>query len=176
VRPHPTNPEPWAGYSHPGVSVYPLLGDQADSPESWQDYFNQLAHAACVFGLNTTAFLEAVVVDRPCLTIVSDEFWASQARTGHFRHLMKGDFLEVSRDAAEVADRVARILGGADEKQAGRREFTRWFLRPCGLDRNVSRIVADVIERTALPPAGSAAPASVELVPGLTLASEGIGR
>ena len=176
VRPHPTNPDPWAEYAHPGVAVYPRLGDQADSPTSWQDYCNQLAHAACVFGLNTTAFLEAVVVDRPCLTIVADEFWASQARTGHFRHLLKGDFLEVSRDAAEVAGRVARILAGADEKKEGRREFTRWFLRPCGLDRPVSAIVADVIERAALPAAGGSAPAAVDLVPGLTLASEGIGR
>jgi hypothetical protein len=176
VRPHPTNPEPWADYVQPGVVVHPRLGDQADSPESWQDYFNQLAHASCVFGLNTTAFLEAVVADRPCLTIVSDEFWASQGRTGHFRHLLKGDFLEVSRDAGEVAERVARILGGADEKRDGRREFTRWFLRPCGLGREVSGIVADVIERTALPAEGGRAPGAVDLVPGVTLASEGIGR
>jgi len=176
VRPHPTNPDPWAEYVHPGVAVHPRLGDQADSPESWQHYFNQLAHASCVFGLNTTAFLEAVVVDRPCLTIVADEFWASQARTGHFRHLLKGDFMEVSRDAAEVADRVSRILDGADEKRDGRREFTRWFLRPCGLDRAVSPIVADVIERAALPAPGGVRPAAADLVPGLTLASDGIGR
>src|SRR6185436_7659433 len=123
VRPHPTNPEPWLEFAHPGVAVYPRLGDQADSPESWQHYFNQLAHGACVFGLNTTAFLESVVVDKPCLTLVTDEFYASQGRTGHFRHLLKGDFLEISRDADEVAARVARVLDGADEKQAGRREF-----------------------------------------------------
>ena len=175
VRPHPTNPEPWLEFAHPGVAVYPRLGDQADSPESWQHYFNQLAHGACVFGLNTTAFLESVVVDKPCLTLVTDEFYASQGRTGHFRHLLKGDFLEVSRDADEVAARVARILDGADEKQAGRREFTRWFLRPCGLDTPVSGIVADVIERAALP-GGDVRPASADLVPGMTLASEGIGR
>jgi hypothetical protein len=176
VRPHPTNPDPWNDYTHPGVAVHPRSGDQADSPASWQDYFNQLAHASCVFGLNTTAFLEAVVADRPCLTMVTDEFWPSQGRTGHFRHLLKGDFLEVSRDAGEVAERVALILDGADEKRDGRREFTRWFLRPCGLDREVSAIVADVIERSALPAADGRPPAAVDLVPGVTLASEGIGR
>jgi hypothetical protein len=176
VRPHPTNPEPWAQYAHPGVALYPLLGDQADSPESWQDYFNQLTHASCVFGLNTTAFLEAVVVDRPCLTIVNDEFWASQHRTGHFRHLIKGDFLEVSEDAAEVAARVERILAGADEKRTGRREFTRWFLRPCGNAVPPTMVVADVIERAALPWGDAALPVAAPLVPGLTLASEGVGR
>lgn len=176
VRPHPTNPEPWAAFSHPNVVVHPRLGDQADSPESWQDYFNQLAHASCVFGLNTTAFLEAVAVDRPCLTIVSDEFWGAQHRTGHFRHLVKGDFLEVSQTADEVAARVERILAGADEKAAGRREFTRWFLRPGGDAVPPSMIVADVIERAALPWSETAMPTAVSLVPGLSLASEGIGR
>lgn len=177
VRPHPTNTEPWLDFEHPGIVLHPRLGDQADSPESWQAYFNQLTHASCVFGLNTTAFLEAVVVGKPCLTIVADEFWATQGRTGHFRHLLKGAFMEVSRDVAEVATRVSRILGGADELAEGRREFARWFLRPCGLELPVSPIVADVIERSALARTGEAAPGRhVPLVPGMTLSSEGIGR
>ena len=74
------------------------------------------------------------MANRPCLTIVSDEFWPAQGRTGHFRHLLKGDFLEVCRDMDDVAPHVRRILDGADETRAGTREFTRWFLRPCGLD------------------------------------------
>ncbi len=176
VRPHPTNPEPWADYVHPGVTLYPRQGDQADSPESWQDYFNQLAHALAVFGLNTTAFLEAVVVDRPCLTIVAEEFFGAQGRTGHFRHLLKGDFMDVSRDVDEVAARVADLLDGVDAKAHGRREFTRWFLRPCGLDLPASVVVADVIERTASAGEGDVPVTATALVPGLTLASDGIGR
>ena len=149
VRPHPVNPDPWQDYSHPGVVVYPKLGDQADSPESWQDYFNQLSGATCFVGLNTTAFLEAVIVDRPCLTIVADEFHAVQGWTGHFRHLLEADFLEISRDVTEVAARVARVLQGGDEKAEGRREFVKWFLRPCGAERPVTPGVADVVEALA---------------------------
>jgi hypothetical protein len=179
VRPHPTNPGPFKQFSYPGVVVHPREGDQADSPASWQEYYDQLAHATCMFGLNTTAFLEAVVADRPCLTIVSDEYWPAQGRTGHFRHLLKGDFLEVCSNMADLAAHVHRILQGADEKAAGRREFTRWFIRPCGLDTPAGRVVADVIETVALPRAGRA-PLSDDArrqgIPGLTLASEGIGR
>ena len=149
VRPHPTNPGPWEAYDQAGVVVYPTRGDQADSPESWQEYYDQLSGAACVFGLNTTAFREAVVADRPCLTIVADEFYDSQGKTGHFRHLLKADFLEVSRDVGEVADRVAAILDGADEKAEGRRFFTEWFLRPCGVDRPATLEVVETIETTA---------------------------
>ena len=179
VRPHPTNPEPFKAFSHPGVVIHPKGGDQADSPESWQEYYDQLAHASCVFGLNTTAFLEAVVANRPCLTIVSETYWPAQGRTGHFRHLLEGEFLEICRDMDDVAAHVRRILGGADERASGRREFTRWFIRPCGLDVPASEVVASVIETVARPNA-ERAPVSVvarrQGVPGLTLASEGIGR
>ncbi len=179
VRPHPTNPVPFDDYVHPKVVVYPRGGDQADSRESWQSYYDQLVNATCVFGLNSTAFLEAVVANRPCLTIVNDTFWPAQGRTGHFRHLIKGDFLNECRDASEVASCVRRVLDGVDDKAEGRRGFARWFVRPCGLDRPAGEVVADVIETTARPRAGTAAvsaAAARQLVPGLTLASEGITR
>ena len=179
VRPHPTNPKPFETFSHPGVVIHPKGGDQADSPDSWQEYYDQLTHASCVFGLNTTAFLESVVVDRPCLTIVTETYWPAQGRTGHFRHLLKGKFLEICRDFADVATHVRRILDGADDCAEGRRAFTRWFIRPCGLDVPASEVVASVIETVARPNPARA-PMSVDArrqgVPGLSLASEGIGR
>jgi hypothetical protein len=66
-----------------------------------------------VFGLNTTAFLEAVVANRPCLTIVSEKYWPAQGRTGHFRHLLKGEFLEVCRDMDDVARTCGASWTGA---------------------------------------------------------------
>jgi len=149
VRPHPVNAEPWNGYEHPGTAVYPKGGDQADTPESWQEYFDQLSGASAFVGLNTTAFLEAAAADRPCLTIVSDEFFDQQGRTGHFRHLLDADFLEVSKDADGVAARLARVLDGADEKAQGRRRFAESFLRPQGIETSARSVVTDTIEALA---------------------------
>lgn len=149
VRPHPTNSSTWEGYAHPGVVVYPQVGDLADTQESWREYYDQLSGASCVFGLNTTAFLEATVAGRPCLTIVSDEFYGAQGRTGHFRHLLYADFMEVCSGVEEVAVRVEKILAGEDEKAEGRNFFIRWFLRPRGVDRPATLEVVDVIERMA---------------------------
>ena len=39
----------------------------------------------------------------------------------------------------------------------GRREFTRWFIRPCGLDVPASEVVASVIETVARPQPGARA-------------------
>lgn len=149
VRPHPVNSDPWEGYDCPGTTVYPKLGDQADTPASWQEYFNQLSGASAFVGLNTTAFLEAAVADHPCLTIVSDEFFDQQGRTGHFRHLLAADFLEVSEDVAEIATRVGRILDGADEKAVGRRRFAEEFLRPRGFETPARSVLVDTIESLA---------------------------
>jgi len=170
VRPHPVNPDPWESYSHPGVVVYPKVGDQADSPESWQEYYNQLSWASCFVGLNTTAFLEAAIVDRPCLTIVADEFHAVQGWTGHFRHLLEADFLEVARDAREVAERVVRILAGEDAKAAEREAFRKWFLRPSGVDKPVTLGVADLMETVAGIPLSTADPVVEEAASGRDLA------
>src|SRR6185369_2056378 len=106
------------GVGAPALIVIP---HQSGQPASSQEYFDQLAHATCVFGLNTPAFLDAVVANRPCLTIVNETYWPAQGRTGHFRHLLKGKFLEVCRTMDDVAGRVRRIMDGADERAADRR-------------------------------------------------------
>jgi hypothetical protein len=179
VRPHPTNLAPFNAFAHHGVVIDRNVGDPADSPVLAHEYFDLLAHATCVFGVNTPAFLEAVVADRPCLTIVSETYWPAQGRTGHFRHLLKGAFLDVCRDMGDVAACVRRIVDGADDRASDRRAFTRWFIRPCGLDIAASDVVASVIETAARPNAGRAPMSAVARqhhVPGLSLASEGIGR
>jgi hypothetical protein len=179
VRPHPTNAAPFSAFAHHGVVIDRNAGDRADSPASSHEYSDLLAHATCVFGVNTPAFLDAVVVDRPCLTIVSETYWPAQGRTGHFRHLLKGSFLDICDDMGDVAACVRRIADGADDRAVDRRAFTRWFIRPCGLDMAVSDIVASVIETAARPNAERAPMSAVarqDHVPGLSLASEGIGR
>ena len=149
VRPHPVNAAPWETYECPGTAVYPRRGDQADTPDSWQEYFDQLSCASAFVGLNTTAFLEAAAADHPCLTIVSDEFYDQQGRTGHFRHLLVADFLETARDIEEVAIRIGRVLDGADEKAESRQRFAESFLRPRGIEMSARSVVVDTLEGVA---------------------------
>jgi hypothetical protein len=160
--------------SAPSLVVIP---HQSHRPTSLQEYFDQLAHATCVFGLNTPAFLDAVIANRPCLTVVNETYWPAQGRTGHFRHLLKGKFLDVCRTMDDLAAGVRRVMDGTDDRAADRRAFTRWFIRPCGLDTPASDVLASVIE-TAARPNAERAPMSIiarrHAVPGLSLASEGI--
>jgi len=151
VRPHPVNPTPWEDYAHSGVVVYPRSGDLAAGSPAWQDYYNQLSGSECVVGLNTTAFLEAVVADRPCLTIVADEFVGVQGQTGHFRHLLDGGFLEICHTVTDVSTRVGRILAGADENRLNRRLFLNSFLRPAGPSTPAATSFVAILESLVSP-------------------------
>jgi hypothetical protein len=74
---------------------------------------------------------------------------------------------------------VRRISDGADDTSAGRQEFVRWFIRPCGVSRPAGEVVADLIETAARPRPGRAPMsegARRDGIPGRTLASQGISR
>lgn len=156
VRPHPLNAEAWKDFSAPGVAVFPREGDMPDAPEAMQDYYDTLHHAVAVAGVNTSALLDAAIVDRPCLSLVADRYRTSQREIGHFQHLLRGGFLELAGDFHEAAVALGAVLAGRDARASQRRAFVREFLRPWGMELPASRVVAAAIELLAT--AGSLRP------------------
>lgn len=146
VRPHPNHTQIWSRVSDPQLVVWPRRGEIPDTPEVQQDYFNALYHSQIVVGVNTSAFLDAAVVDRPCLTILSAEYEKTQVGIGHFRHLMAGQFLEQARSFEEAAVLMETILRGGDSRRDGRRDFVRRFVRPCGLETPAGVVMARAVE------------------------------
>ena len=146
VRPHPTNAEIWNGFAMDNVIIWPKGGDLPDTPESLQSYYDTLYHSMAVVGVNTSAFLEAAVVDKPCLTIMNDYYRHSQSGLGHFQHLLNGNFIEIANTYAQAAEKLANIHLGMDEKAGKRKVFVKEFIRPRGLDLSASKRMADVIE------------------------------
>ena len=106
-------------------------------------------------GVNTTAFLEAAVTDRPCLSVVSDRHRHGQVERGHFHHLLDAGFIETCPDLEGAAAIVGRVLDGEDPRREQRRAFVHSFVRPGGMERRAGEVVADAIERAA----GGARPA-----------------
>ena len=84
IRPHPYNPGTWADVDLSGlgdVAVWPKNGANPVDDRDRQEYFDSLYYAAVVVGVNTTAMIEAAIVDRPVRTIRTDDFRETQGGT-----------------------------------------------------------------------------------------------
>ena len=149
LRPHPFNYKIWENYRAPNIVVWPREGKWPDTTTTKQDLYDTIYHCKAVVGVNTSAMLEAAIVNRPCVTIMTDTHRASQAESGHFQHLLVADFLETASSFSEANDIIGRILEGQDTKANQRHKFVRSFIRPRGLHNPPGEIVACVIESIA---------------------------
>lgn len=141
VRPHPRQREVWADWSArtaPLIAVSPRPTVHGD-----QSLYDELYHSAAVVGLNTSAQIEAAIVGRPVYTFSADELAPGQKGSTHFSYLLtdRGGFVEHAATLDEHVDQLSRGVGGAFDVQKLRR-FTESFVRPAGLDRPATPILA----------------------------------
>jgi hypothetical protein len=155
VRPHPLNAAQWADVDlGEGAKVWPRFGEAPHDERSRDNYFDSLYHSDAVVGINSTAQIESAIVGRPVHTILADEFKETQQGTLHFHYLKADEFglLHVARTLDEHAEQLEASLRG--EGDDGRNErFLRRFVRPLGLDRSASGLVADAVEELGRSPA-----------------------
>jgi hypothetical protein len=116
------------------------------------DFFDSLVHSAAVVGINTTAMIEAAIVGKSVLTVLAPGF--AQENTLHFDYLLEenGGFLHVAPSLGEHVGQLVHVLDENDEGAARRRAFVESFVRPHGLDRPATPILADAIEELAALP------------------------
>ena len=108
-------------------------------------------------GLNTSALVEAAIVDRPVFTLLLPEFRDNQEGTFHFHHLLTvGDgFLNVSRSLDEHAAQLASILAAAPVR--ANRPFVERFIRPRGAAVAATPVFVEAVEAMARRAAAAAA-------------------
>jgi len=149
VRPHPVNTHIISALkdaARSNVTVFPSPGELPDTEEKRRKFYNSLHHSCAVVGVNTTAFLEASALDKPCITIISKEFGETQQLV-HFHHLEEAGFLEKAEHADDVAEAVGRILAGTDTLAAQRHEFVVNFIKPLESGKTAVQVYANLIER-----------------------------
>src|SRR5581483_8886775 len=111
--------------------------------------YESLAHATAVVGLNTTAELEAGIAGRPVFTLkAGGEDDDGPRPTVHFHYLTRehGGFVSVATTLDEHVAQIAQTLAGGSDA-ALIRTFVESFLRPHGIDRAVSPLLADLLEQ-----------------------------
>jgi hypothetical protein len=167
IRPHPNRASEWNDIdlsAFPHVSVHPRgPGRMPIARDARQGYYDSLYHSAAVFGVNTSAMIEAGIVGRPVHTLKVPEFSGSQEGTLHFQYLTQagGGLLRVAssfeQHLAQLAEAVRRNGDGFR-----RREFLEAFVRPHGIDVPATPLFVAAVERLGQrerkPPHGASRP------------------
>jgi hypothetical protein len=135
VRPHPAQASKWDGVGLSDLGPVAVWGGNPIDERSRADYFDSLYFSSAVVGLNTSAFIEAGIVGRQVLTILTPQFHDNQAGTVHFRYLLEigGGLLHVSRDFESHLAQLSTALARPDTGEHPHRAFLESFVRPRGL-------------------------------------------
>jgi hypothetical protein len=150
VRPHPAHLKQWKDVDLSGFSNVALWHEK-ETMNADQGLYDSLYHAAAVVGLNTSAMIEAGILNKPVLSLVLPEFAGGQEETLHFHYLRaaNGGLLEEAHSLDEHLAQLAMVLQGSRAAGDRIRTFVHRFVRPRGLDLPVTPIMADEIERAA---------------------------
>ena len=174
VRPHPQRAREWTDArwirETPGVALW---GDNPMDEASRADYFDSMYHSAAVVGLNTSALVEAAVVDRPVYTILAPEFAENQEGTFHFKYLLTvGEgFLRTSRT---LEDHASQLAAAFDAPADANRRFVAEFIRPHAGIPATDAFVHAVESMAAAPPPSPVAPPA--WLPALRPVAAGLAR
>jgi len=149
VRPHPTNTKHYARLENSGAIVWPKEGALPQEKNSQRDFYNSVIHSTLAAGINTSGMIDAIIIGKPCLTIMPSRYRRTQLQAAHFKYLLDADVLEVTKNSDAAIKTIGKILDGKDMRLVQRQQFIHRFARPLGMHRTVGNIAAQVIEMMA---------------------------
>lgn len=154
LRPHPFHPFPLTVADSSGmgpVAIWPREAYTAAAEESRTSLFDSLHYCHAVVGINTSAMIDAAIVRKPVLSILSPAFARMQDGTVHFRYLRRenGGFLQLARCMGEHVEQLAAVLRDQASANAEAARFVASFVRPHGMAAPCTPILADAIEQAA---------------------------
>jgi hypothetical protein len=151
IRPYPMSADLWRNFKMDNVVVWPTTSHDLvpDIPDTRQYYFESLFHSSAVVGVNTSGIFQAAILDKPCVTVLTEDFRRMQEEVGHFTHELNAGFLDVAFSFEETAKILSDIVSGKDARAKNRKRFVSNFLKPRGLTRPVGELNAVAIELAA---------------------------
>jgi hypothetical protein len=146
VRPHPANSDVFKTINEDNVLVWPPKGKLPDTTEDINDFYCSLKYAVACVGINTTAMIDAVILDRPTISIYTDHCNAKQTEVIHFMYLLKSECLYNASDTDDFIKILIKLIQGEDLKKNSRFKFLSEYIRPYGANISAGEISAKIIE------------------------------
>jgi hypothetical protein len=144
IRPHPTN-HGVCLRTKENIVIYPPKGAANSSQDSLHDFRLSVKYASAVVGVNTSAIIEAAILQKTCVLLHGEIAGDSAAQFGHVQHLMSLGSVCLAEDFTDAAKAIRFALH--KEKTACDTWFENVvkFVRPNGIDTSASQVVVDAI-------------------------------
>jgi hypothetical protein len=164
VRPHPKNEEQWQDFDesqYENVVIYPRNREINIGLAKTKDvFYESMLYSDIVVGINTTAMIEAGILEKPVFTIVpqNDRFGIHEGTYGtlHFNYLRNagdGGLIQYSETYDDHLNQLEEFFRLNDKQRAGQIEkiknYIKEFVRPNGLTENVTQIYYNRIKEQA---------------------------
>lgn len=147
VRPHPSNAEIYKNFSLSGAVLAPK--GRATPDEELQLSFDTYYHAVAAVGIFTSAMMEAQIMGKPVIVILSDQYKKTQLEAHHFQDFIRGDSLELVNNLGEFQIKIKEILAGKDTRKEKRKNFVVNYIRPLGIGKSAGMAAVEEIEKLA---------------------------
>ena len=133
---------------NPNVHFYPKTNVSPNMSADANDlYLASIKYSELVIGQNTSAFLDACLLDRPCITLPEIPSLYDPSKFGHIQLLLDGGFIHQPIDDLHLKDLVISILDNSgDNRNSLRSKFINNFLYP--EDDFPSKLIFDHIHKS----------------------------
>jgi len=147
-RPHPLCPhraETQRFRNEPRLVVQRQSSDVPVTADSVRDLYGLIHHGVATVAINTSAFWECIILDKPSFTMLLDSHSEIQHDLFYFQELLDSQATTCVASTAELTDELESLMQGDDPKRANREHFRQAFVRPRGLDLEASTWAAKAI-------------------------------
>ena len=121
IKPHPFYAT-WKNYKK-FEEKYSVLYSSLE--DEW-DLYNAIIHSEYTVGINTSAMIDAVILGKPCMAIISEKYKKTQLEADHFKVLMQSGVIELYSIEAR------RYFKCSTLSECPRERFIKQFIRPNG--------------------------------------------
>jgi hypothetical protein len=142
-RPHPSNQVPCEYLSY---LVYKADENVTlpDSKRSKETFYHLISNAVCTIGINTSAMIDSLVLIKPTIGLVTEEYTNTQSKSIHFQSLKKYEILYEVSSPEEVLD-LALMTSNSKSHRDRLVNFRDRFAFPHGTRSTVADNITEYI-------------------------------
>lgn len=131
VRPHPANSKPFDELiGVKDVLVYPRCGRLPEKSQDVLEMRKAFQSSKLLIGINTSAFIDAVLLDCPTAIFESGEYKLTQSMAEHFQVISQSGACYTVNSKISILNLIDMLDSGSDPKSIHRKAFINSMIFP----------------------------------------------